>query len=73
MKISFVQIQNFRKLKNCKINFGDQNTLFVGPNNSGKTSAMEALVKMFNKSGINFNDITVSNHQSINPNSFCFL
>ena len=50
MKISFVQIQNFRKLKNCKINFGDQNTLFVGPNNSGKTSAMEALVKMFNKS-----------------------
>lgn len=66
MKISFVQIQNFRKLKNCKINFGDQNTLFVGPNNSGKTSAMEALVKMFNKSGINFNDITVSNHQAIN-------
>lgn len=66
MKISFVQIQNFRKLKNCKINFGDQNTLFVGPNNSGKTSAMEALVKMFNKSGIDFNDITVSNHQSIN-------
>lgn len=66
MKISFVQIQNFRKLKNCKINFGDQNTLFVGPNNSGKTSAMEALVKMFNKSGINFNDITVSNHKAIN-------
>lgn len=66
MKNSFVQIQNFRKLKNCKINFGDQNTLFVGPNNSGKTSAMEALVKMFNKSGINFNDITVSNHQAIN-------
>ena len=66
MKISFVQIQNFRKLKNCKINFEDQNTLFVGPNNSGKTSAMEALVKMFNKSGINFNDITVSNHKAIN-------
>lgn len=66
MKISFVQIQNFRKLKNCKINFGNQNTLFVGPNNSGKTSAMEALVKMFNKSGINFNDITVSNHKAIN-------
>ena len=66
MKISFVQIQNFRKLKNCKINFGDQNTLFVGPNNSGKTSAMEVLVKMFNKSGINFNDITVSNHKAIN-------
>ena len=67
MKISFVQIiKILEKLKNCKINFGDQNTLFVGPNNSGKTSAMEALVKMFNKSGINFNDITVSNHKAIN-------
>ena len=66
MKISFVQIQNFRKLKNCKINFGNKNTLFVGPNNSGKTSAMEAIVKMIKKNSINFNDITVSNHNMIN-------
>lgn len=66
MKISFVQIQNFRKLKNCKINFGNKNTLFVGPNNSGKTSAMEAIVKMTKKNSINFNDITVSNHNMIN-------
>lgn len=66
MKISFVQIQNFRKLKNCKINFGNKNTLFVGPNNSGKTSAMEAIVKMTKKNSINFNDVTVSNHNTIN-------
>ena len=66
MKLSFVQIQNFRKLKNCKINCGEKNTLFVGPNNSGKTSAMEAIVKMLKKGAINFNDITVSNHNEIN-------
>lgn len=66
MKISFVQIQNFRKLKNCKIDFGNEDTLFVGPNNSGKTSAMEALVKFLNNKEINFNDITVSNHKLIN-------
>ena len=66
MKISFVQIQNFRKLKNCKIEFGDNETLFVGPNNSGKTSAMEALVKFLNNKPINFNDITVLNHKNLN-------
>jgi predicted ATP-binding protein involved in virulence len=66
MKIAFVQIQNFRKLKNCKIDFGDENTLFVGPNNSGKTSAMEALVKFLARKEFKFNDITLSNHNLIN-------
>ena len=54
MKISFVEIQNFRKLKQCKIEFGKTNTLFVGPNNSGKTSAMEALEKFLGKKNFNF-------------------
>ena len=66
MKISFVEIQNFRKLKQCKIEFGKTNTLFVGPNNSGKTSAMEALEKFLGKKNFNFNDITLSNHVLIN-------
>ncbi|MBR2289671.1 MAG: AAA family ATPase [Clostridia bacterium] len=66
MKISFVEIQNFRKLKQCKIDFGDENTLFVGPNNSGKTSAMEALAKFLVKRNFDFNDITLSTHTVIN-------
>lgn len=66
MKISFVEIQNFRKLKQCRIEFGENNTLFVGPNNSGKTSAMEALQKFLGKRNFNFNDITLSNHILIN-------
>jgi len=66
MKISFIEIQNFRKLKQCRIDFGKNNTLFVGPNNSGKTSAMEALGKFLGKRNFNFNDITLSNHILIN-------
>lgn len=66
MKISFIEIQNFRKLKQCRIDFGKNNTLFVGPNNSGKTSAMEALGKFLSKRIFNFNDITLSNHILIN-------
>lgn len=44
MKIATVQIRNFRKLKNCHIDFGERETVFVGANNSGKTSAISAIV-----------------------------
>ncbi|XVJ51961.1 MAG: AAA family ATPase [Vampirovibrio sp.] len=43
MKIAFVEIQNFRKLKSVRIDFSEKTTLFVGANNSGKTTAMVAL------------------------------
>jgi predicted ATP-dependent endonuclease of OLD family len=43
MRIKFVEIQNFRKLKSVRIDFSDKTTVFVGANNSGKTSAMVAL------------------------------
>ena len=36
MRIKFVEIQNFRKLKSIRIELADQTTLFVGANNSGK-------------------------------------
>ncbi|MBU3032159.1 AAA family ATPase [Paracoccus marinaquae] len=39
MKLNSVAIRNFRRLENVQIDFEDQETLFVGPNNSGKTSA----------------------------------
>lgn len=44
MKIQSVHIRNFRKLKNCYIEFGNKETVFVGANNSGKTSAISAIV-----------------------------
>ncbi|NRE89274.1 AAA family ATPase, partial [Klebsiella michiganensis] len=43
MKINFIEIKNFRKLKSVRIDIAEKTTLFVGANNSGKTAAMEAL------------------------------
>lgn len=43
MHIEFVEIANFRKLLSARIDLATNTTLFVGANNSGKTSAMLAL------------------------------
>ena len=43
MRIDFVEILNFRRLAKIRIDFSDETTLFVGANNSGKTSAITAL------------------------------
>lgn len=66
MKIASIYIQNFRKLYQCRIDFSDNTTIFVGANNSGKTSAMDALGKFLTERPFVFNDITLSNHVLIN-------
>ncbi|MFW2355812.1 AAA family ATPase [Hydrogenophaga sp.] len=43
MHIEFVEISNFRKLLSARVDLSPRTTLFVGANNSGKTSAMLAL------------------------------
>ena len=39
MKVTLVAIRNFRRLENVEIDIEDRESIFVGPNNSGKTSA----------------------------------
>ena len=39
MKISDIAIRNFRRLENVQIDIEERESIFVGPNNSGKTSA----------------------------------
>jgi hypothetical protein len=68
MNITFVEIQNFRKLKACRVEIAEQETIFVGANNSGKTSAMDALILFLKKSrrkDIATTDFTLSNWSSI--------
>jgi len=43
MRIEFVELRNFRRFKQVRIDFSNETTLFVGANNSGKTSAITAL------------------------------
>ena len=68
MRIEFVEIQNFRKLKACRIETGKEKTIFVGANNSGKTSAIDALI-LFLKSSrhkdLATTDFTLSNWRSL--------
>lgn len=43
MYIESIELANFRKLRSVRIGLADETTVFVGANNSGKTSAMLAL------------------------------
>lgn len=66
MKIEFIHVQNFRKLKSCRIDLANKETIFVGANNSGKTSAMDAMIRFFQSKNISTRDFTLSNWKAIN-------
>ncbi len=67
MRIQFVEIQNFRKLQSVRIDFSEKTTLFVGANNSGKTSAMVALGHfLVDPNRFTTNDFTLSNWSLMN-------
>lgn len=63
MRIDLVEIGNFRKLQAVRIGLAKDKTVFVGANNSGKTSAMVALRQFLvgrERERFSFNDFTVS-------------
>lgn len=67
MKIQSVHIRNYRKLKNCHIDFGEKKTVLVGANNSGKTSAISAIVWFLkNTDRFTLKEFTATNWASIN-------
>ena len=69
MNVAFVEIQNFRKLKYCRVEIASQETILVGANYSGKTSAMDSMILLLKKSrrkDIATTDFTLSNWININ-------
>ena len=69
MKIAFIDIQNFRKLKCCRVELSQNKAVLVGANNSGKTSAMDALIIFLKKTrhrDLSTTDFTLSNWKNIN-------
>lgn len=67
MKLARIHIGNYRKLKNCVIDFDERQTIFVGANNSGKTSAMQAIVSFLTlPKRFTTNDFTLSNWKGLN-------
>ena len=60
MKIINIAIRNFRRLEQVAIGFEDDETVFVGPNNSGKTSATAALSCFLGGKDFKVHDLSVS-------------
>lgn len=68
MRIDFVEVANFRKLISTRIGLSSEKTVFVGANNSGKTSAITALryfLVDWERSNFCFNDFTLSHWPAI--------
>ncbi|MAO81277.1 MAG: ATP-dependent endonuclease [Henriciella sp.] len=62
MQIDFIEVSNYRKLLAARIDIAKTQTLFVGANNSGKTSAMVALRQFLkDRGGFTTKDITALN------------
>lgn len=61
MHIQHVEIGNFRKLQAVRVDFSEETTVFVGANNSGKTSAMVALRHfLVDRTDFSISDFTLS-------------
>jgi len=62
MHLNAIRIQNFRRLRNVVIDLDDEISIFVGANNSGKTSVVQALQLFLSSSREKFtlHDISAS-------------
>lgn len=60
MRITEVHLRNFRRLEGVKIDLEAEDTVFVGPNNSGKTSATAAFRLFLGSPEFKIHDFSVS-------------
>jgi putative ATP-dependent endonuclease of the OLD family len=65
MKLSNIQIRNFRRLEDVRIDLEDGETVFVGPNNSGKTSATAVFRYFLKGTEFRIHDFSVSRIRAI--------
>lgn len=60
MKLKSISIRNFRRLEHVTIDLEEKETIFVGPNNSGKTSATAIFRCFLSGRGFKVHDFSVS-------------
>lgn len=65
MKIKTIHIQNFRMLKDVTVDLEDSTSLFIGKNNSGKTSFIVLLEKFLKNYPFDINDFPLGDHKTI--------
>ena len=66
MKLRKVHLRNFRRLEDVEIGFEEDETVFVGSNNSGKTSATTAFRLFLKSPDFKIHDFSVSKIKNIN-------
>lgn len=66
MKLQHIAIRNFRRLESVSIGIEDDETVFVGPNNSGKTSATAIFRCFLGGKDFKIHDFSVSKIDEIN-------
>nr|WP_281830712.1 AAA family ATPase [Vibrio nigripulchritudo] len=66
MRLLSCSIRNFRRLEYISIDLEQDETIFVGPNNAGKTSTASAFRCFSGGRTFSINDLSVSRLQSIN-------
>ena len=66
MKIKNIRIKNFRRLECVDIDIESDETVFVGPNNSGKTSATAAMRCFIDNKDFKVHDFSVSKVSGFN-------
>ena len=77
MRLKSFHVENFRRLKNVRVELEEKTTIFVGANNSGKTSATHVFHRFLSKSSRfqiydfsadcwdRFNDIDLSSEEPV--------
>lgn len=66
MRLNIIKIKNFRKLKSCILEMHKKQTILVGANNSGKTTAITAIKYFLKDKKLNTLDFTITNWNEIN-------
>lgn len=66
MYLKKIAIRNFRRLKDVSIDFEEKETVFVGPNNSGKTSATAAIRSFLSSRDFKVHDFSLCSLTALN-------
>ncbi len=66
MKLAMARLRGFRRLEDVEIDFEDEETVLVGPNNSGKTSATVAFRRFLMNSAFTVHDFCASKVEDLN-------
>lgn len=61
MKIKYIQISNFKSIRDLEINEVDNAAILVGKNNTGKTSVLDGILAAFGKYEVQKTDFLQGN------------